>query len=607
MPDELLDLSESKLIIEGTKEEQKQWSQKVDDYVEDLQVDKNQRKSIYQKRKDFYMGDQGSYSNITGVIQDTKQKKGHNNQVTNYAGKTVVKISYGMANNPPKYVINSLVQNDSMEDAKAQGVEDYIDSVCKKNKFWKKTYRSSCFIQSEFGDAAIKVYPVGSEIKMCGHYDMSTFSAIWSGEDPNEFDGTVVESQLTARKIFDEYGIKVNEKLIPKDSSGSSGGSWRGTRTANVWGKTGSITDTELPTGDTDVPTLKVVEFDTKDVYIIKIEKQLVQLNLKDDVNYPKILFWTVVKNIPNPPSPWSIADIDYLMDPQVELNDNDCRTSDHLRVGNVQRYVAYNMTDFDPESLKTSSGQVIFVNDPDGKSRLEPLQTNINNFPDEQYHSRKMGQMYDMGLPKVNYGQSGADSGRSKAIDYQSSIDITIFKRDSWELALSEIFDKIQILGNFLHPELDVFKDEAGDFVLREVEFDWNDILPISQSDKIVNILNKYTMGLPLKQAYKEMGYRNVDAMYNDLVKELKDPNMMIIRAKAWQLAEGLLQAQMNAQAMMPAPVQPASNQPSPVLNSSQNTQGSKPVSQKGGTTTYSSAMGEINKSRQNMAAKGQ
>ena len=103
-------------------------------------------------------------------------------------------------------------------------------------------------------------------------------------------------------------------------------------------------------------------------------------------------------------------------------------------------------MSGFDPESIKTSSGKVIFVNDPDGKSKFEPLQTNINNFPDDQYHNRKMGQIYDMGLPKVNFGSSGADSGRSKALDYQSSVEIITFKLDAWELALQHIFQNIQV-----------------------------------------------------------------------------------------------------------------------------------------------------------------
>jgi hypothetical protein len=370
---------------------------------------------------------------------------------------------------------------------------------------------------------------------------------------------------------------------------------------------------------------LKVVEYDSLDHYILTIESEVVEFAIKDDVSFPRIKFWTIVPNIPNPPSPWSIADIDFLYDIQLEINDNDNRTSDYIRVGGVQRYVAYNMSDFDPESIKTSSGQVIFVNDPDGKSRFEPLQTNVNNFPSDQYHQRKLNQMYDLGLPKVSYGAGTGDSGRGKALDYQSSVDITIFKRDAWELAMADICEKIQIFGNFLLGEtVDWFQDKEGNFVTRNIQFDWSDPLPISTGDKVVNILNKYTMGLPLLQAYKELGYRNPKALLTQLQEELKDPNMMVLRAKAWQMSEGLVKAQIIAQQELtaaappptgvdangnpvtqtPAPTNP--NQSFPVLNNAQNSGNAKPMAQKGGTTAYSSAAGLVDRVKQNNAARG-
>lgn len=616
--DDLLDLKDSKLLLEGTKKEQKEWSHKIEDSIQDLNLDKSDRKLIYQKRKDFYEGNQGAYSNITGILKDTKMKKGHNNQVTNYAGKTCVKLSYALANNPPKLTCAPNDPSDNaIEGPRAQAVESYVDSILdhRRNQFWKKVYRRGCFIQSEFGDFAMKIYPVDDQIKIVGHDDMSTLMVGWNGEDPNEFDFVISETFLTAKKIFDLWGIKVNEKLLADASTktNESMGSWKA---SDLWGtKTASGTN-KLPTGRTELPTVRVIEYDSEDVYAIKVAGELCQLVFKDDVKFPRIKFWIIVKNIPNPPSPWSIADIDYLIDPQIELNDNDCRSADHLRVGNVQRYVAYNIEDFNPEDLNTSSGQVIYINDPDGRSRFEPLATNINNFPDDQYHNRKLAQIYDLGLPKVNYGQASSDSGRSKAIDYQSSVEITVFKRDSWELALQELTEKIQILGNFLKPELEFFKDEEGNFVLRRFEFDWADTLPISQSDKVVNVLNKYMMGIPLRQAYKEMGYRNVEAMVEELKQELKDPNLMTLRAKAWQFSEGLLQAQQRAAAEMPPqpvtgqpgqPVPTNPNQPSPVLTRSQNQSSSKPVSQKGGTTaSFSTAGGFIDRTRQNLQAQG-
>ncbi len=603
--------------MEGEPKDQDYYNNLIKERIDALRQDRQERKQVYSRRRDFYTGNQGDYSNIVGIVRDSKQKKGHTNQVINYAGKTVVKTAFGLANNPPKLTVPPLDQTDPIEAAKAQAIEEYQDSIFDDslNKFWKKAYRRACFVQGEYGDAAIKTYPLGGKIKICGHEDMSTISVGWNG-NPGEFDFVIVEMMLSAQNIKEQYGIKVNEKLLGKyeEKEGSSGSSWEDN---NQWGTKSSVKmgQSTLPSGKTKIPKVKVIEYDDLDVYAIQIEDELVQLVFKDDVKFPRILFWTIVPNIPNPPSPWSIADIDYLIDPQIELNDNNNRTADHLRVGNVQRYVAYNMKDFDASSISTSSGQVIQIDDPTGLARFEPLQTNINNFPDDQYNQRLMGQIYDMGLPKVNYGASGADSGRSKAIDYQSSIDLTQFKRDSWELALQEVCEKIQVLGNFLlGQKVDWFADAEGNFVVRPVEFDWTDILPVSQSDKIVNVANKFNMiGIPLKQAFKELGYRNAEAMVEQLKQELADPNMMVLRAKAWQLSEGLLMAQNQAATLAqsnsvetPPPANGAVNQGSPMLTQAQNSESSRPMAAKGGTTAYSSAAGLINRVRQNNQARG-
>lgn len=612
--EDLLDLKNSTLVLEGTEKEQKQVSKKIDDIFEDLRKDRDERKTVYTKRRDFYAGNHYAYSNINGIIKDTKQKKGHTNQVTNYAGKTVVKMSQGIANNPPKLTGIPLDATEDIEVTRTQAVQDFVDLQLdsKLNRFWKTTYRRAAFNQSALGDAAIKTYPKDDEIIIRSHDDMGSIMVGWNGTDPDGFDCVIAESYLTAKAIETEYGIKVDEKQLDKiaQSASTSTGDWD----SNQWATRNRNLGTTVPSGKNDLPKLRLVEYDSKEYYAIKIEGELVQLVYKDDIRFPRISFWTFVHNIPNPPSNWSIADIDYLIDPQVEMNDNDNRSSDYIRVGGVQRYVAYNMDGFDPSSLKTSSGQVIFVDSPDGTARFEPLQTNINNFPADQYHERKMKQIYDMGLPKVNYGASGADSGRSKAMDYQSSIDLTVFKRDCWEIAIQSIIEKIQILGNFLHPELDFFNDVDEKFVIRNFEFDWTDILPVSQADKIVNIANKVNMiGIPLLQAYKELGYRNPDALLEQMKKELQDPDLMILRSKMWGLSEGLLSAQNNVatqaqtnQSETPPPAGGDVNAPSPTLTSSENQPNSKPMSAKGGTTTYSSMQGMLQKTRQNMTAKG-
>ncbi len=615
MADQLLDLKDSTLVLEGDEKTREAYLNRIKTYQEQLKKDVSSRREIYTKRRDFYSGNHHAYSNVTGIIKDTKQKKGHTNAITNYAGRTVFKIATGLANNPPTLNCIPLDTSDPLERTKAQGVQDAVESILndRENRFWKKTYRRTSFNQAILGDGAFRVFPIvdTKKIKIVEHDDMSKISVGWNGVDPHKFDFVIAETLMTADAVETQWGIKVNRKLLPemKKEEATAVGSWE---TAGApYGKA-SPQAGSFPTGSNDLAKLKVIEFDSNTHYCIIIEGEMVQYIEKDDINFPKGSFWIIVPNIPNPPSNWSIADIDYLIEPQIELNDNNNRTSDYIRVGGVQRYVAVNLQDFDPESIKTSSGQVIFVNSPDGNSRFEPLPTNVNNFPADQYHTRKLNEMYDMGLPKVNFGASGADSGRSKAIDYQSSIDLTIFKRDAWELALYQLCEKIQIYLHFLYPDMDIFEDENGEFVVRDFEFDWTDILPISQSDKIVNIANKFSMiGIPLRQAFKELGYRNPEAMVEELKAELSDPLLMTIRAKAWQLSEGLLQAQNQAatqaqsQGSDTPPPTATPNQPSPMMQPEQSDV-KMPMARAMGTSA-STAAGQIDKARQNMAARGQ
>jgi hypothetical protein len=186
----------------------------------------------------------------------------------------------------------------------------------------------------------------------------------------------------------------------------------------------------------------------------------------------------------------------------------------------------------------------------------------------------------------------------------------LTVFKRDAWELALQDICEKIQILGHFLHPKVEWFNDKDENFVVRNVEFDWTDILPISQSDKIVNIANKYNMlGIPLIQAYKELGYRNPEALLQQLKKELADPDLMTLRAKMWQLSKGILEAGVQASTLAQGQNAPAEGQPNqsfPVLTPEQGTGTTRTMAQKGGTTAYSSATGLLQRMRQNLEARG-
>lgn len=628
MANDELDLKGSKLVLDGTPQEREAWAAKVKSRAEYLSADRQERIQVYRIRRDFYVGNHGKYTNVVGLIQ--KEKKGHANAVINYAGKTASKIAYSLTNSAPNISFpvdqnyKPFDANYDSEEVRTQAVEDFTDEVLRRNKFWKRGYRRSVFNQVVLGDYAIKVYPlnVGTpeaprwEFKITAQEKMENLLVGWRGDDTKEYDYVICEEEKTLQSVYDDWGIMVPVGMGTKREDDKTG-IQKSNHNGNQWGQrnTGLGGRAILPSGSNGIPTVKVREYDDENVYIITIEDEIVQYVVKDNVTYPKLKFYILGENIPCPGSPWSISDIDYLVDANIELNEASNEERDYIRVGANTKYIAYNMNDFDPESIKTGSGGVIFIDSVDNSARFEPLAGNVNTYPADQFINRQKKHLHDLGVPEVSFGSATGNSGRSKAIDYQSMVDLTIFKRDSWELVLTELIEKIQTLGYFYFKQ-EFFEDaESNEFKIRYPEFDWSDILPITESDKIVNVLNKVQMGLPFALAFKELGYRDSDAVLNMMRKEAKDPILMEFRAKMYQLTPGIQAANAQLMANSEQVAQPGDEVPgadvnaqakSPTLTSSQSDT-KLPVSASGGTTSYSSGAGLIKKIGQNLAAGGQ
>lgn len=622
-----LDLTESKLLLEGSEEERKEIQDEIKGKIELLEPERLARRTIINKRHDFYIGKHHYYSNVTGKVSGPKD--GHANAVFNYAGKSVVKIALSLANNPPMIDFPARkveIEYRQQERIRAQGVEDFVKEVFRDNFFFKGPYRKAVFNQV-LGDGFLKICPVNVgtkdepdwSIRITSHEKMENLSVAWRSDDPSKFDHVIATMWMTKDSIYREFGIKVPDKRMGQEVESSKPHPDSSHYNNNQYGNNTTTSDNANipPDSRNNINTIRVDEYDDKDKYVIMIDGEMVQHVVKDGETYPDIQFWTPVQNIPNPGYSWSVSDIDFVIDPQVEFNEASNEERNYIRVGANQKFVAYNMDEFDPNSLKTGSGQVIFVSSPDGSARFEPLNTNVNVFPIDAYLNRVQQSMYDLGIPKVTFGAGGADSGRSKTVDYQTLVDLTQHKRDSWELALNQVIEKIQILGHFYYPELDIFNDPSSDmFVIRYPDYDWAEVTPLTQSDKIVNVLNKVTMGLPFRLAFKELGYKDVEEVIESMKEEAQDADLMMFRAKMYEVSQGLVGAQARAQQQMQGmnetnpmaspPGAPSVNQASPVMDNQGSEGGTRPVSQSGGTTSFSSPAGVIGMNRQNQEAGG-
>lgn len=603
MADKDIDLKKSKLVIEIKDPEVKAWEKRISEDLNGAAEDKNQRKRIYEKRRSFILGEHEKYTNINGLTK--RQKKGHADQVINFVGKSAEKIYYAIANNPPKVKILPFSRTDEIEDINAQIVEDFVDRVFWHNKWWKQGYKRAVMNQVSVADFAVKVYfdSEKKEIKVVQAEKMENIRVGWRSDDALEYDWVAHTERVSVRWIKDNWGIDAPVDYAPKSqnvSGGEHGDEW----------STGSQTTAQGSDTPKDVPVqnmANVTEFTTDKYYIILINDKIVEFVEHKWGFNP----WVIGHSLHIPGRPWSKSFVDDLMSPNVELNEvmNDDR--DFIRTASNAKYVAKNMPDFDPESIKTGSGQVIFVDGPD--SDFSTLDQRVNTYPVDTYIQKVKSFIHDLGVPEVAFGTGGGDSGRAKAIDYQTIVDVADNMRDAWELVLDGVISRIQILGNLYFPGEYWANPETSQFEVRMIEYDWSEVVPITQSDKIVDVLNKFQMGLPFKLALQELGYKDVEAVIELMKQEQRDPELSALRAKMYNVMQGIIEATKKAQAAQSevpgaSPTgAPATNTPSPTLVNSQNggRESSLPMSASTGTS-FSSPNGFIDMVRQNLAAGG-
>ena len=584
-----LDLSKSKLPIEIDEQEVDKVQESILKKVALTESDRNKRKKEYKRRREFFAGKQESYTNIVGLTQ--KSKKGHADQVVNLAGRSVTKIYHSTSNTPPQVKVLPIDQKDELEMLNAQAVEDFQERVFWKNRFWKQGYKRACLNQAVDADFAVKTYvdPETNEIRIVNAEKMENIAVGWRSDDAMEYDWVANRELMSTDAIKNLWGIEVEPdvKIKGQESSGLQGDEW-GVKGKQV-GEFTSATQDE-PTQ----PMAYVTEFATDTVYAILINEKIVSY-VKHQYGFNP---WVIGHSLHIPGKAWSKGLIDDLMSPNVELNEvlNDDR--DYIRTASNTKFVARNMSDFNPESIKPGSGQVIFVDGAD--SDFSTLTQTVNTYPVDTYIGHIRGFIHDLLVPAVGFGSSTSDSGRSKAIDFQTIVDVTDDLRIAWELVLDGISERIQKLG-FKYFGGDYWLNSQGQFEVRMCEYSWTDIVPITQSERVVDVLNKFQMGLPFVKVWEELGYKDPQAILELMKRETEDPLLSAYRSKMYNIFPGIQQGMAQSQAAM----QQNPNQPAPMLTSSQNDGMSLPVSARGGTTSVSTPEGMMATAQQNQLAQ--
>jgi hypothetical protein len=612
-----IDLALRKTVLEGNKADRESFKKRVQGYINNLSSEQAERKRINAIRNDFLLGNQAQYTNVIGLTK--KEKKGHTNATFNYAGRTCVKLYYGLANNPPNIKIPGIpvsTTNLKRESLRAQGVEDFIDHIFYINHFIHHTFPRAVMNQIATGGAGVKVYYDSKDklIKVIQKENTNNLLVGWRGDDAASYDFVIDVEERTVDSVEKEFGIKILKSLYEtpntEDETTSTGSHHAGEEYATK--ERTSTQAAAIPSGKTSLPKVKVVDYWDDETNMIMVNDVVVQY-VKHTWGFNP---WEIIPNIHIPNKPWGLSDIDYLIDPQIEYNEASNDERDFIRAAVNIKYVAKNMEDFDPESIKTGSGQVIFIQGDD--SDFSAMPQPVNTFPAESYLTRVKKAIHDLGIPEVAYGTGQSDSGRSKAIDYQSMVDVIEDKRRAWILALNRICERVQILGYKYFP-VDFFKNpDSDEFEVRPVELDWSDIVPLTSSERVVNVVNKLQAGaISLATALHELGYKDVDAEIDKLKEEERDPELATIRHKVVELIPGVkeasdekqqeqLQLAQEAQANAGGIATPP-KQAQPTLTTGQNQEGALPMAQPGSSTAFGSPKGFISQMGQNMNEQGQ
>lgn len=534
--------------------------------IKDIQPDVDKRITIYKKRRNMFEGIQQGYTNVVGLQQ--KETEGHIMPVFNYVRRMAKKLYQSVTNYPFRYRVEGEDESNETELVRAEAVEKLIDKVLYDNKFFNVIFKRGTLTQLRDGDAAIKCVVEddnggGRDIKMYLCEQMENMYVMWDDVQGTSFSALAYVDEWTNERIHREYPkVKLTtDRTATSSSSGSHDN--------DQYGLLSSSANSLSPDGGNKVPKNKVCDiwvwaaFDKDEngdkVYKVVNEvligtgddSEIADFQITDYRRQP----WVFLHGESNPGKPWSSAFIDPMFDANIELNDRSGEEADVIRIGANRKFVIKNMPDFDAESLKPGSGQGIYIDGPDAD--FYPLPDSINIFPSESYKNSVMDHIFNLGLPKIALSAGTAPyTGRVGAIQYQAVADEVTDIRCAWNVALQDLFTMIQEYGIDFFPdmkgiftiseEVDEGVYQDGDVAPRKVTFDWDNPLPLSRSDSIIDAATLFDRRvLPVRMFIEAAGYKDPNRIVKELIKEWKNPDLVPIRSQFQNLADAVLKKQ--------------------------------------------------------------
>lgn len=607
-------------------------SEKIVKNLEIMNQEVSERQTILAKRQDFFEGRHHKWTNVQGQV--VKQQEGHILATFNYILRFCQKVSQTLTNIPPRIKITSKDEANEIETSRAEMVEKTIYDILKKNQFFSVIFKRAAINQIRDGDFIVECKVMkdkdGNRVDIGLNEDLSKIKVGWDDASGTSFSFIAFEDLWSIDKIKRDFGYDA-EPISDSELDKSNGS--KGSHIADQYGllSSGGGHSESVPSGANKLPKARVTDYwgyevigdQIKVVNIILINKETVQFIKTDYKEIPKFVGHSLLVA----GKPWSMGFIDALVDPQIELNDRTGEEGDLIRVGSHMKFLAINMSDFDPDSVKPGSGQVIFIEGEGADFR--PLQMTISPFPSADYINRTLEHLFTLGIPKIALAAGTAPyTGKVGAIQYQPFADLINDYRIQWEVVLEKMINMIQEYLIAYFPETLPFMKESiydeatesysdGDPIVRDIEFDWENVLPLSRSDKVIDASTLRDRGaISLHSYLTEAGFKDPGKEIKKIKKEAEDEELMVAIPRFQQFSPGVVQAQLQAQKMqvdqqdnMMPPTDTSGGTPStpaPILNSSQN-DGRRGVLSGTGTPSgqTASAKGAVAQASQNSNAQ--
>ncbi len=549
-----------------SKELREEISDQVLEDIGNMKSELAEREPILDKRRDFFEGRHHKYTNVIG--QSLKQQEGHIQAVFNYIYKFCTKLHQSLTNSLPRIKIKSRNEADPIETARAEAVEDAIYKILNDNFFFNVLFKRTSINQIRDADFCLHCEVVededkGRRIEISHVENMAKLMVFWDDQAGTSFSGIAFKDMWTLSKIKRTWGYTA-EAYQEKPGEGTEKKGSHLNDQFGMFSTSNGTSPSSVPTGENKIPKAEVIPYwgyhvidgKVKVLNLIYINRELVQFVVTDYKEIP----WWVGHSFISTGKPWSVSFIDALGDPQIELNDRTGEEGDMIRIGAHMKFVAINMPDFDADSIKPGTGQVIYI---EGENAdFKPLTPTTGVFPSESYINRVLDHLHNIGLPKIALSSGSAPyTGRVAAIQYQPIVDLVTDLRIQHEIVFIQLIKTIQQYLIDYFPEMEtmltehIMDDETGEsydgeMVIRDIEFDWENVLPLSRSDKVVDASTLYDRHAISTHTYLgESGFRNPSREIKKLKEEAKDPEMMALREKFSQFSTGAVKATIDAQ----------------------------------------------------------